>query len=306
MRKSYCLKSVNVLLKYFDKKVEFENMIAQLKERGITCSVQLYDNKDRSLNLMPDTIGTSEKKKENRMEPEGRMDKEDGVLWITDSVSLASKLTAMEKPLLVYFHEQNREDIFTGIQYGMENPMELDIQFLENVYRRLKKIPWEILQTKRCLIRETIPEDVDAFYQIYSDPTITKYTEDLYPDREEEKRYIQEYIEKVYYFYQFGVWTILLRSTGEIIGRAGFNYRCGYEDPELGFVFGVPWQHQGIAYEVCSALLDYGRMELDFHRVLAIVSPDNVDSLALCGRLGFHQKELFLENGKEYLLLESI
>ena len=80
---------------------------------------------------------------------------------------------------------------------------------MEKVYRRLKGLPWDILETKRCLIRETVPEDVDSFYEIYSDPAITKFMEDLYPEKEQEKAYIREYIEKIYTYYEFGVWTIV-------------------------------------------------------------------------------------------------
>mgnify|MGYP002508282232 FL=1 len=72
-----------------------------------------------------------------------------------------------------------------------------------------------------------------------------------------------------------------------MIGRAGISRREGYDLPELGFVFGVPWQGRGYAYEVCSAILSYARDELLMERVQALVRPENERSLRLCEKLGF-------------------
>ena len=71
-------------------------------------------------------------------------------------------------------------------------------------------------------------EDVEDFYRIYADPSITRFMEGLYPDVEQEKEYVREYIEKVYTFFEFGVWTVVEKESGSVIGRAGFSYREGF------------------------------------------------------------------------------
>ena len=76
---------------------------------------------------------------------------------------------------------------------------------------------------------------------------------------------------------------------GEVIGRVGFSYREGFEEPEIGFVIGVPWQNQGLAYEVCSALMTYAREELYFEVVQAFVMPENRSSRRLCEKLGLRK-----------------
>ena len=228
-----------------------------------------------------------------------------GMLWITDSGAAAGKLCSLGLPVVAYFHEKNEGEDFSGLKYAMEEPQELDAQYFERVYRRLLGLPWEILTTERCLIRETTPEDVDAFYEIYSHPSITKYTEGLYPQVEQEKQYVREYAEKVYAFYDFGVWTVTERESGTVIGRAGFSYRAGFTDPELGFVIGVPWQGKGIAFEVCQAVLSYGKERLGFQRVNAMVCAKNHASRRLCGRLGFREREAVELDGQRYLWLEK-
>lgn len=209
----------------------------------------------------------------------------DSVLYITDCNQIVALLQERRLPILGFLHEGG--DSLPGVAYLMESPEELELQYAERVYRRYREIPWDILETERCILRETVPEDVDAFYEIYQHPDITKYTEDLYPDKEQERAYIQEYIEKVYRYFEFGVWTVILKETGEIIGRAGFSVREGYELPELGYVIGVPWQGRGLAYEICSAILRYGKEEYAFDCVQTLVDSENTASLALCHKLGF-------------------
>lgn len=231
---------------------------------------------------------------------------EPGVLYLCDDPKQARRLQEAGCPVLAYFHEGNQGADFGGVKYGCENPKELEEEYFERIYRRLMKIPWDILETKRCLIRETVERDVEDFYELYAQPQITRYMEDLYPEPEQEKQYVREYIEKVYAFYEFGVWTVLEKETEAVIGRAGFYYREGFENPELGFVIGVPWQGKGIALEVCRACLQYGRDVLGFERVNAMVHPQNTVSKRLCERLGFAEAEELVLEDKPYVRMEKV
>lgn len=210
-------------------------------------------------------------------------------IWLTDGALRAAALRREGEAVLALLHEDNREQDFSGILYACEHPEELDADFMERVYRRCTGMPWDVAETDRCLIRETTEADVEAFFQIYADPAVTHYTESLLSTMEEERGYVREYIEKIYGFYGFGVWTVLKKETGEVIGRAGFSLREGYEEPELGFVIGVPWQRQGFAEEVCRALLEYAREELCFPGVQTLVMLENKPSAQLCEKLGFRQ-----------------
>lgn len=194
-------------------------------------------------------------------------------------------------------HDTCGEGDFSGIPYAVTDIDDLDERYLERVWQRYRGLPWDICETERCLVRETVPEDVDSFYRIYSDESITAYMEDLFEDKEKEKQYIRDYIEKVYGFYGFGMWTVCLKETGEVIGRAGLSVREGFEEPELGYVIGKKWQRQGIAAEVCREILAYGRDELGFERVRALMHPGNMASKRLCCKLGFlYGKEIVLDS----------
>lgn len=221
-------------------------------------------------------------------------------LWITDSSVKASELQDAGKAVLVWLHDENRDQDFSSFRYACDNPHDLDMDYLEGVYRRHMGIPWDILETERCLIRETTVADVEEFYRIYSDPSITKYMESLYEDPEEERAYARDYIDKVYSFYGFGIWTVVEKARNQVIGRAGICYREGYDDPELGFVIAAHEQGMGYATEVCRAIVQYGHEELGFERILAFVQPDNQASVRVCEKL---KMQLFAQveiNGQLY------
>ncbi len=221
-------------------------------------------------------------------------------LYITDSPSINKCLSEHHLPVIIYIHENNRHLNFPAAKYIIEDIAEIEYDSLNLGYLRLTGKPWPILETKRLMVRESTVDDVDSFYDIYKDPSITLYMEDLYKDKNEEIAYIQEYIEKVYSFYGYGMWSVIEKTSGNIIGRAGISWREGYDIPELGFVIAVPYQRQGYAYEVCSAILEYGRSELSFDSFQALVMEGNEASKALCTKLGFVFVQKVEIDGKTY------
>lgn len=225
----------------------------------------------------------------------------ENTLFVTDCPEVAEAFAKNNLPVLGILMPQNGDAPFAGVRYLAEGWDNITPVYLEQIYRRYRGIPWEILETKRCILRETTEADVDAFYRIYAEPSVTAFMENLFPDREDELRYMADYREKVYALYGFGIWSVILKETGEIIGRAGLDMRRGFVEPELGFVIGVPWQGQGLAKEVCSAILRYGEEELGFTTVQALTEQENTASLALLKKLGFVFDETYEENGKEYL-----
>ena len=227
---------------------------------------------------------------------------ERGVLCITDITEEYDRLCRKGLLVLPYRHLENKDEAFAGAEYVIEQIEDIDYEVIDMVYRRMVGLPWEILRTKRCIVRETIEEDVDGLYAIYAEPAITEYMEGLYHDRDEEIAYIQDYRRRMYGFYGYGIWTILNKQDGQVIGRAGINWREGFDIPELGFVIGVPWQRQGYAYEVCSEIMDYARDEIGFKQMQALVREHNEKSCALCRKLGFVDDGITLLEGQRYIL----
>ena len=166
---------------------------------------------------------------------------------------------------------------------------EVDVQLLDRIMKRAQGLPWITVVTKRCILREITPGDLDALFALYAQPGITDYTEPLY-EREKEEQYTRDYIANMYRFYGYGMWLVFSRESGALIGRAGFSHQdLGDEIVlEMGYIVGVPYQRQGYGTEICEKLLAFARTNLsDFGTLNCFVEPGNAASRGLMRKLGF-------------------
>lgn len=220
-------------------------------------------------------------------------------LFISDNKEVLEKLKEKGGYTIACYHEE-----VTGLmgctQFAIEGIAGLDSDYLEKVYQRYCGIPWQITRTKRCTVREMGLDDLNDLYELYADKRITRYTEALFTDRECEKYYIEDYIENIYKYFGFGTWLIHRKEDGRLIGRAGFNFRPGFEEAELGFVIGYPFWRNGYAYEVCSHLLYLGKTVFEFDKIQALVDKENTASICLLEKLGFYYTEDVTVDEKEY------
>lgn len=216
-----------------------------------------------------------------------RMDEAVYEVKITESADEAAYFDANNIPYIVWLNDSNQDKSFPSGAYCVEQLSDIDAQYLERVYRRFKGIPWDIVETQRLRIREITVEDVISLYELYRDESVVRYMPSLFPDPEQEMAYTKEYIENVYGFYGFGMWILEEKGSGKVVGRAGLEYREGFDGLELGYMLGVNYQHKGYAYEACSAILAYGIKELEQKAYCSFVDRDNKASIRLCERLGF-------------------
>ncbi len=175
---------------------------------------------------------------------------------------------------------------------------EIDWYFLRHVYERYHGLPWTILQTPRCVLREFSMERLPELYQLYQGQGMTDYIEPLFP-YEKELEYQKAYIKNMYGFYGFGMWIVCDRQTGELIGRVGLEFR---EESggilELGYAIGVPYQGLGYATETCLAVLSFARDKLEAEEIYCLIQQGNEPSLRLAGHLGFHRVDELNLDGK--------
>jgi len=223
-------------------------------------------------------------------------------LYLSDDLCELKRLKADGHIVLPILNENTENADLSAYKYVIVNPDEVDEDYYYKIWLRYAGLPWHILNTGRCIVREMTCDDLKELYELYSDECITKYTEALFPDYEDEYEYTNNYIERVYSYFGFGTWIILRKSDEKIIGRAGFNYRPGFDEPELGYMIGEKYQNKGYAYEVCSAIIEYGLNELEFKRISAFSADENIKSSNLLKKLGFRQdgfKNVFFESGSD-------
>ena len=200
---------------------------------------------------------------------------------------------------MAYANPDFPNQTYSGVDMIVEGFEEVDADFLEKVWQRHHRIPWTILETERCVVRELTLDDLDALFELYGDGEIAQYTDALYP-YEEEKEFQRAYIENMYRYFGYGLWLVFSKATGELIGRAGLEHREYHEEIELelGYIIGTKYQGQGYATEVCEAILAYAKENTGFERINALIEVGNIASENLARKLGFVHVEDFESEGK--------
>ena len=215
----------------------------------------------------------------------------ENVLFLTDDAEQLDKMLDDGFYIVALQHDQNnRVDLHRAL-YAMSEIRDIDFDSFLKAYQRLAGLPWFILETKRLLVRETTVDDVDDFDRIYSEPSITEHMPALV-DVETEKVYAADYIKTIYTFYGYGMWTVILKETGEVIGRAGISQRDGFIIPELGFIIAYEHQRKGYAEEVLRAILELAKNILEMEQIQAFIRPENGASIKLCKKLGFSETDI--------------
>lgn len=213
------------------------------------------------------------------------------VLWLVTSSKEQESARALSIPTLCYGMGISYENAWMVVE-GLE---EVDATFLERVYRRERHLPWEILETSRCYVRELTISDLPALYALYAKPGVTDFMEDLYP-LEEEEAYEKSYIENIYRYYGYGMWLVFEKQTNRLIGRAGIEPREYGEEfaNELGYMIDPDYQNRGYATEVCQAIITYAKKELELGQLNCLIDPQNKASIAFIFKLGFRFTETVL------------
>lgn len=202
------------------------------------------------------------------------------------------------KPIIGLDTGTNSAELW-GADYVVMDENAIDEALAERVYKRHTGEPWTIAETKRCIIRELTMDDIDALFELYSKPGITDFVEPLY-DYDKECEYERAYIEHMYGYYEYGMWLVFSKETGELIGRAGLENRdyCDeqetqgvsgtyHSEMELGYIIASEYQRQGYATEVCKAILEYAWENLCPDRINCLIDENNYPSRRLVEKLGF-------------------
>ncbi len=156
---------------------------------------------------------------------------------------------------------------------------------------------WERLPTittARISLRTISADDVDDFFEIYSNPEVMRYwSAPPLPDRAAAARQITE-INETFQRREMLKWGIALTSNNKLIGSVTlFHPDFTHRRVELGYALGRDYWRQGYMQETLRAVLDYAFDALNMHRIEADVDPRNAASVLTLERLGF-QREGFL------------
>jgi RimJ/RimL family protein N-acetyltransferase len=104
----------------------------------------------------------------------------------------------------------------------------------------------------------------------------------------------------------YGLWALVLKETGEVIGDCGLTWqRVGYSpdrELEAGWHVRRDLWNRGLATEAGIKVRDYARERLGRRRLISKIEPGNLASIAVARKLGMTLERHDLLDGKELLI----
>ena len=158
------------------------------------------------------------------------------------------------------------------------------------------------LQTPRLLLREFTAADVDALEGILGDPVTMQYYPAPFPRAE-----IEDWVRRNLVRYRncgFGLWAMLLKDTGELIGDCG----CYIREVEENFEFEMAWHvrrdlwGRGYATEAAQSCVDYAFSDLGAKRIIALVRPENKNSCRVAEKIGMRCERVISWHGYDHCI----
>ena len=218
----------------------------------------------------------------NRLSDEGKMD-ESKAEWSLDGTQ--KYLTATSQPCYEADYIWQMSD---------ENDLP-DDTYIHRVWQRHMHLPWLIAETERLIIRESVIEDLPYFQKFYEEERDNPDVQSLC-----EEPLLYSYITTRYPLFEYGLWTIVDKATGTVLGRAGIeelpeSYGSLSGELELSYLIGKEYRERSVAAEACQAILRYAEEELEMKRIYVRTSKRNLPSQKLAEKLGLLKVESITE-----------
>jgi len=135
-----------------------------------------------------------------------------------------------------------------------------------------------LFKTNRLAIRYLKTSDLDAFYDLLSNPNVMRYVKSTmsYEDSKKElKRFISYYNDNTKFY---NIWAVDEIKTNTFIGICGV-YQDGSIDYELAYRLREQFWGQGYSKEMAKGLINYCFNSLDIEELTAYVQIENAGSI---------------------------
>lgn len=151
-----------------------------------------------------------------------------------------------------------------------------------------------VLETERLILRELCQVDFQDLAEILQNPNVMYAYEHSFSDSDVQI-WLDRQIER-YKKYGFGLWAIVLKDTGEMIGQAGLTMQPykNTEVLEIGYLLKERFWHYGYAREAAMGCKKYAFEKLNKDRVYSIIKADNLASMKVAENIGMSKEDEFI------------
>ena len=152
-----------------------------------------------------------------------------------------------------------------------------------------------LLKTERLILREVEKTDGPFILELYNTPDFIRYIGDRQiGDLQKAEDYIREKLIRSYEVNGYGLYVMILKSSGELIGVCGLVKRSAESPPDIGFSVLPAHYRKGYTLEAAHAVLEYARVYLKLNEVLGLVHPENQASIALLKKIGIPEDHIHI------------
>ena len=142
------------------------------------------------------------------------------------------------------------------------------------------------LETDRLRLRPWQPEDAHDAFALWGDPEVMTF-DDVPETSIEQTRETIAHQQAEYSARGLGLWPVMEKASGVLIGCCGFHTGAHRAQLELVYQLRPPYWGKGFASEAAGACIEHAWRELGTREIVAFVRPGNVASSRLLLRLGF-------------------
>ena len=143
-----------------------------------------------------------------------------------------------------------------------------------------------IFQSERLLCRRWIPEDFEPLLAVYSDPEAMRWVGEGEPISRSQCEKWFEVTEANYAKRGYGMFALVARDSGCVVGFAGLVHPGEQVEPEIKYALLRSHWGSGLASELVPQLLDYGARVHALHRIIATVALENLASQRVLTKAG--------------------
>ena len=160
------------------------------------------------------------------------------------------------------------------------------------------------LDTPRLLLRQFTQADWPAYAEMCADADVMRYIGPGQPQSDVEAWRSMAAFLGHWALLGYGMWALERRDRGVLLGRVGFIDRPGWPGFELGWLLAREHWGHGYAREAATTALRHAFEVLQRERVISLIRPQNLRSIALAEALGYGLAERIDLMGGEALVYE--
>ena len=155
------------------------------------------------------------------------------------------------------------------------------------------------LETEHLVLRPMLETDFDALLRIFTDARVMAAFQHPPFTHEQMQRWLQRNLDHQNQI-GHGLFSVILKETGELIGDCGLEQMEDQGAAELGYDFRSDFWNRGYATEAARAVRDYAFHVLQLPQLISLIRVGNVASKRVAEKVGMTLAEEITRYGTQY------